>query len=86
MSLTDLIDRLARSCARGHSQLGLVNELLVGPVQVQRDGFKVDGKYTVVYGFSRVGHASWKNLRRRLAENGFYFEVKHDTIKMKFSR
>lgn len=87
--MKDLINRLARACAHGIRQKELVNELLVGPVKVER--FLVPGGafpgYSHRYGEAQVGAKSFQNMRRRLAANGFFFVRSKDgtTIEMKFS-
>ena len=85
--MSDLIPRLARAAAHGVRQKELVNELLAGSVEVV--DVYVPGQYMPVkkYGNVRVSGSSWRNLRRRLTDNGFFFTYSEDrrTITMKFS-
>lgn len=87
----DIVVRLARACAHGIRQKELVNELLTGPVDVVKylipSGIypKI---YTNHYGSARVESSSFKNMSRRLVDNGFFFVRSNDnrTIEMRFSR
>lgn len=86
--MSDLVARLARAAAHGVRQKELVNEFLAGgPVAIV--DVHVPGQFHPVkqYGSVRVGGGSWKNLRRRLTENGFFFTYSEDrrTVTMKFS-
>lgn len=84
----DLLDRLARCCAHGTRQAELVNELLAGPVRVAL--VRVPGQQHPIshYGEAQLAGSSWKNLRGRLARNGFYFTYSDSRlhIEMRFSR
>jgi len=88
---TDLINRLARSCARGSRQLALVNELIAGPVKVQQITIHASNQYpkpiAVVYGEINLEFKSWKNLRSRLLAVGFFFPYSEDktSFRMVFS-
>lgn len=86
--MNDLVLRLARSTARGHRQMELINEMLAGPItwtfyQVPNEMRTV----TKHYGSARVERSSWLNLRNRLVNVGFYFVEERDGfhIEMKFS-
>lgn len=75
MSNQDLVNRLARSCAWGSRQLMFVNELIAGKgfrhVVIPpgcREGY-------MEYGHSQMGTKSWKSLKRRLVQNGFYIKI-----------
>lgn len=90
MSNQDLVNRLARSCAWGSRQLMFVNELIAGKgfrrVVIPpgcREGY-------MEYGNSKMGTKSWKSLKKRLAQNGFYLKIEkirpfEDRIVLEFS-
>ena len=87
-TFTDLTMRLARSTARGVRQLELINEFLAGGTVMVVE-YQIPGRPHLVsarYGKSRTEHSSWKALKLRLLENGFYFEYEGvEGLKMKFS-
>lgn len=61
----DVISRLALACAHGTRQKALVGELLQGTAYIVPTfwGFSIGG--------AEVGSESWRNLKKRLKQNGF---------------
>ena len=91
-SLNDVIARLARQCARGHRQLGFVNELLADAGYGQYEDVYFHGRQQRIirYGDSRLPGGSWLALSRRLVSAGFI--IKYDRtdrdnpkVQMRFS-
>lgn len=76
---SSLAERLARECARGVRQRAFVNELLAG--SARRRHIAIPGSYPTkaayVYGYSRLDHQSFLNLRRRLTAAGFIVHTPH---------
>lgn len=65
-SQEEMVRRLARACARGHRQMGFVNELLAG------QGYREFDTYDhLLYGDTKMAHNSWNSLKTRLINNGF---------------
>lgn len=77
----------ARACAKGHKQLAFVNELLGGESYCILEA--IPGKPWMgrvpVYGTARLEARSYKNLEKRLNQDGFQLvmsdsKVLNDTI------
>lgn len=86
-----IVRRLATSQARGVRQLGLVNELMTfEPVTTRLEQYPVPGgqgaiSYGRSYGQSRLQHASYLPLRRRLTEVGFILVASKDRSQVSLS-
>ena len=64
--MDDIKKRLARACARGPRQMGFINEMLAGEAYREFDSYD-----HLLYGDSKMAHASWHALKSRLTANGF---------------
>jgi hypothetical protein len=62
---TNIVLQLARACAHGVRQKQLVEELINGPVYI------VQTHWGYGLGKANVDYQSWKNLKKRLTQNGF---------------
>lgn len=74
-----MIERLARSQARGERQMQYVSELL-SRKPVHYTYKEVPGKVVKRYGYAELSTTSYVNLRKRLREVGFAFKT--DTERM----
>lgn len=78
----DIIRRLATSQARGDRQLSFINELLPGDPVIY-SYYNIPGVFngvTTLYGNSKLSHASWKNLKKRLIQVGFVVDDNRDAM------
>lgn len=67
--------RLAIACCRGERQMGVVNELLAGPVLVTDKSLsRMPGGPWWVVGTTKCEWNSFKALKKRLVSVGFVFE------------
>jgi hypothetical protein len=71
--------RLAIACCRGERQMGVVNELLAGPVMVRDRSLSPypNGPWWTV-GVTQCDWNSFKALKKRLVSVGFVFEELRD--------
>lgn len=81
----DIIRRLACSQARGHRQQSFINELLTFEEVAFTRFTPLYNVDTVLYGESRLSHASWRMLRARLASVGFVITDNPDSMTVKIS-
>jgi hypothetical protein len=70
----------AELCAQGPKQLELVQELAAGTVTVayERIGHRIS---IPLYGKARLGHQSYRSLRKRLQEAGFTVDQGEDLFR-----